>query len=167
MKKLFFLLLVVIIFSVISSDQKITGKFEVTLGIWLNNEPIDDHTTTGRVVDIYNAGMTISQFIPVYSDDTDFGELKICDSDFDIACIGITFEAGSDGVGCAIVTSGLLRDDSWSWTPGKTIWVSDSGTLTETKETITDNFVIYIGEAVTATCIDIRLCPVTVKIATL
>lgn len=68
-------------------------------------------------------------------------------------CIGLALKAASSGTH-KIGLQGLYRDDAATWTvggPDGTIWLSTTGTLTQTQPGDTDDVVQALGYAVTPT----------------
>lgn len=85
---------------------------------------------TGR-----NAGETIAQWEMVYLNST--GEWMKADADASQdagKAWGIAAEAGTSGNPMDVIISGIIRNDTWTWTgSGKDLFVSDvAGALTET-----------------------------------
>ena len=77
------------------------------------------------------------------------------DADSDAAagmpCSALALAAGT-GAGKPILLLGLIRDDSWSWTPGGMVYISGTaGALTQTIPAGVGKFVQIVGIAKTAT----------------
>jgi len=110
----------------------------------------------------------IDEFLPLYIDSS--GYYALCDSDFDHAC---QLLSDVNGVGKAKRSNAILPNTQvtygkWNWTVGGTyggaIWVSSSGALTQTKESTTGNYIIYVGFAMSADTIWFLPSPVTVEV---
>lgn len=69
--------------------------------------------------------------------------------------IGIAMETKTSGNAMNVALPGsVVRNDSWAWTPGATLYMSETaGTITATQPTTTDAAIRTIGFALTATAI--------------
>jgi hypothetical protein len=130
-------------------------------GLILDGTPDADHSATGAQTDTFNAGETIAAGEVVYMH-TD-GEWHLADASVTATAekdIAIALEAGTDGNPLQVALSGaFVRDDSWSWTAGDTLYLSlTAGDLSATvTATATDEVSRVIGYAYTSTVI--RLAP--------
>lgn len=82
------------------------------------------------------AGLPISALRPVYLDN---GQWKIAHALVYAeaeACSGIAMTAASAGATLSVITAGDMEDASWSWTPGQRIYLSDTGSLTQSPGSI-------------------------------
>lgn len=115
--------------------------------------PTTDHTSVGPNTSVFNAGTTITvmQLLYLASD----GEWAIADADAVSTAGGllsIALASGTDGNALSVALPGsFVRDDTWNWTPGATLYVSTTaGDITATAPSATDDVVREIGHAVTA-----------------
>lgn len=60
--------------------------------------------------------------------------------------IGITTSAISAGGSGQVQMSGIMNEPSWSWTPGKVIWVTNNGVLSQVPPP-TGKWILQIGVA--------------------
>ena len=68
-------------------------------------------------------------------------------------CIALALEEGTGYR--KVLWNGIIRKDSWSWTPGDIIYVSTvDGALTNTKPTISGSWVQVIGVAIATNVIN-------------
>lgn len=74
-------------------------------------------------------------------------------------CIGICVVAADEAAAPTIMSRGLITNSSWAFTIGAQIFVSATGTLTETCPSTADFWTQAIGVAVSATCVRIELGP--------
>ncbi len=78
------------------------------------------------------------------------------------ACIGVSTGAASSGAAVTIITSGIISEPSWSWTPGGDVFLGDTpGQLTQAYSA-SRAFSQVVGKAIDATTlwVDLRT-PVT------
>ncbi|MBW2044786.1 MAG: hypothetical protein JRI96_07845 [Deltaproteobacteria bacterium] len=96
-------------------------------------------------------GETISAYEVVYLDSSASGKAKLAQADGSREPpFGIAIDPGVlDDANKRVQVSGFIENDSWSWTPGAKIWLSDStpGAMTETKP----SRAVAIGIALSAT----------------
>lgn len=135
------------------TDPIIAGGTVTEASLRYDSEPTVDHTATGPQMRMKNAGATITIMNLVYLDIAD-GEWHDTDADAEATSagmLGISLEAGSDGNPMLVALKGsVVRDDSWSWTPGQTLYISEtSGEITDTPPSDTDDVVRVIGYALT------------------
>jgi len=72
---------------------------------------------------------------------------------FRIPCIVLALEEGTGYK--KVLWNGIIRKDSWSWTPGDIIYVSTvDGALTNTKPTVSGSWVQVVGIAITSNSIN-------------
>lgn len=100
-----------------------------------------DHTYEGLVI----SGITNSESFGLAVCMSSNNTVTTADKDIDTVAIGIS-------VGTNLVLySGTVRDDSWDWTAGDSIFVGDSGALTDdTSSYTTNDMVQVIGVALNA-----------------
>lgn len=115
--------------------------------------PDADHTSTGFIHSNLSAGEALSAFEAVYLDGnsrwkkTDASATGTAEKLIGIATVSA---AASAAVSVALPNS-YIRDDTWAWTPGAAIVLSETaGDLTETAPTATDSVVRVVGYAVNA-----------------
>jgi len=107
-----------------------------------------DHTTTGMTAQML-AGGAISAFDLVCIHTTTQEVVEADASAYATArVIGIAPAAISDTATGTILLHGFIRDDSWGWTTGATLYLSETaGALTETAPTTDGAFVQAVGIA--------------------
>jgi hypothetical protein len=107
-----------------------------------------DHTTTGLTAEML-AGGAISAFDVVCIHTT---TQEVVEADASALAttrvIGIAPAAISDTATGTILLHGFIRDDSWNWTTGATLYLSETaGAMTETAPTTSGAFVKVVGIA--------------------
>ena len=112
--------------------------------------PGTDHYATGLKANML-AGAAIAQFelVYVHSD----GDLQLADASATgtMPAIGIATAAISDTATGEILLRGFVRDDTWNWTPGGRLYVSEtSGAVTQTAPSDDGDFIQVVGIALTA-----------------
>jgi hypothetical protein len=119
----------------------------------LDATPDTDHTANGPKTATLNAGATVTVMDLCYlaSD----GEWALTDADAAATAGGmlaISLESKTDGQAMSVALPGaFVRDDTWAWTPGATLYVSTTpGAITATQPSGTDDVVRVVGFAVTA-----------------
>lgn len=124
------------------------------LPILFDATPNADHTATGLQTSTLAAGATIAIGECVYLGSG--GKWLKADNDATATTdklLAIALEAKNDTEAMRVALPGtFVRDDSWNWTVGAAIYLSDTaGALTETKPTkATDRVVRVVGYAVSA-----------------
>lgn len=124
------------------------------LPILFDATPNADHTATGTQTSTLAAGATIAIGECVYLGSG--GKWLKADNDATATTdklLAIALEAKGDTEAMKVALPGtFVRDDSWNWTVGAAIYLSDTaGALTETKPTkATDRVVRVVGYAVSA-----------------
>jgi hypothetical protein len=142
-------------FATTSAGATVTGNLSISEGGAVNiSTPLlatTDHTATGLSAQML-AGGTIAAFETVCIH-TVTGEVVITDaSAFATArCIGIAPAAISDTATGEILLQGYIRDDTWNWTVGGTMYLSETaGDMTQTAPSTDGAFVQVLGIALTA-----------------
>lgn len=115
--------------------------------------PATDETAEGFQLGSFNAGATIAKFECVYMGAsskwllTDASATATADK-----ALAIALEAGTDTNPLDVALPGtLVRDDTWTWTPGGAIYLSETaGALTQTAPTTADSVVRVVGYAYSA-----------------
>ena len=120
-------------------------------------EPASDHTADGPTMSLLNAGESITIMNLVYLSTSD-GEWHNTDADAEstsAGMLGIALGTGTDGNALTVALKGaVVRDDSWNWTPGQTLYVdTTAGAITSTAPSATDDVVRVVGYALTDDCI--------------
>jgi hypothetical protein len=131
-----------------------TTKLDVTGAVssTFTGEPAADHTADGPKMSLLNAGESIAVMNLVYLSTSD-GEWHNTDADAEsttAGMLGIALGTGTDGNPLTVALKGsVVRDDSWSWTVGQTLYAStDAGGITDTAPSGSDDVVRIIGYAV-------------------
>ena len=118
--------------------------------IILDAEPGTDHYATGIIASM-QAGEAISAFELVYIHSD--GDLMKADASATgtMPAIGIATAAISDTAYGNILLRGFVRDDTWNWTPGGRLYVSETaGAITQTAPSDDGDFIQVVGIALTA-----------------
>lgn len=125
--------------------------------------PATDHTANGRTISAFNLGATIAIMDLVYLGSSSKWLLTDADaaSTSGGVLIGICLDGGVDTDTTTVVLDGLVRDDTWAWTPGAPLYIDTvtPGQLTATKPSGTDDVVRVVGFAVTADVIWLNPSP--------
>jgi hypothetical protein len=148
----------------LADDKTITLADEGQL-IFGDTAPSTDHTATGVVVSIAS-GESVTAFNAVYirSD----GEVGPADADAatSMPAIGVALESKSDGQATKILISGVLRDDTYNFTPGADLFVgTTAGEITATAPSGSGDTVQKIGVALTADSIYVNFNTTEVLLA--
>ncbi len=119
----------------------------------LNGIPNVDHSSDGPKTKTFNAGATVTAMQLLYLA-TD-GEWAVADASATSTSGGqlsIGLEAGTDGNALEVALSGsFVRDDSWNWGIGETIYASETAGEVTTTTPVTSGAVVRpIGHSVTA-----------------
>ena len=127
--------------------------------------PASDHTATGVVISIAS-GESVAAFNSVYirSD----GEVGPADADAasTMPAIGVALEAKGDGEATKILIAGVLRDDSYNFTPGADLFIGTTeGQITATSPSGSGDTVQKIGVALTADSIYVNFNTTEVLLA--
>ena len=133
--------------------------------IFGDTAPSTDHTATGVVVSIAS-GESVTAFNAVYirSD----GEVGPADADAatSMPAIGVALESKSDGQATKILISGVLRDDTYNFTPGADLFIgTTAGEITATAPSGSGDTVQKIGVALTADSIYVNFNTTEVLLA--
>ena len=120
----------------------------------LDPSPDSDHTGSGETI-TGTAGETLAAGELVYLKSD--GKFWKADADAESTTkgvLGVIMEALiADGTG-SILINGFVRDDTWSWTVGSTLYVSTTGgDFTETAPSGSSDCVRIAGQAYSATVI--------------
>jgi len=110
-----------------------------------------DDTYSGMAITGLTAGATIAQWEAVYVGGSSTYLLADANGSGTFPAIGLAVAAYSSTNAAIVVTSGTVRNDAWSWTPGGIIYLSTTaGGLTQTAPSTTGDKVQVIGRALTA-----------------
>ena len=107
-----------------------------------------DHTTTGITAEML-AGAAIAAF-NVVCIHTTTQEVIVADASAyaTARAIGIAPAAISDTATGTVLLQGFIRDDTWNWTTGATLYLSETaGAMTETAPTTSGAFDVVVGVA--------------------
>jgi hypothetical protein len=89
------------------------------------------------------------------------GKLALCRADTagtGNAAVGITLEAGSANDSITYIMSGIVQDTGWTWNPGLPIYVSPTGTLTQTPPAAANSaYSQKVGTALTSVAVQVRI----------
>jgi len=121
------------------------GDIQLPGSIQYTNALSTDHTASGDIFAIGTVSGTPGFGTPVYISASDTIALADADSATTMPAIGVYISNNQ------VLYSGVIRDDSWTWTVGGKIYVSQSGTLTQTAPSASGTQVQIVGIAITAT----------------
>jgi len=130
---------------------QLTLDDETSVDIMGDADGMDDAEYNGIVVSGLDAGEAIGQWDVVFiEDDTDpIWEADATAASTEYPAFGIAVAAASDTNPVIILTQGIVRLDSWDWTPGAPIYLGEAdGTLTATAPSTENDCVQIIGWAV-------------------
>jgi hypothetical protein len=118
-----------------------------------NSSSLDSNSTfTGNTLTGLNAGATISQFNAVYLGGSSTWLAADADGTNTYPARGLSIAAYVDTNAATVLVRGVVRNDSWTWTPGGTIYISTTaGALTQTAPSASGSKVQQVGFALTAT----------------
>lgn len=124
--------------------------------------PASDHTANGVTMSAFNLGATVALMELVYLGSS--SKWLLADADAvgtsGTVLLGICLDGGDDTDTTTVVTFGLVRDDTWNWTPGDELYVSTTaGGITATAPSGSGDVVRVIGHAVTADVIFLNPSP--------
>ena len=125
-----------------------------------------DHTTTGMTAQML-AGGAIGAFDLVCIHTTT-QEIVVADASAYATArvIGIAPVAISDTATGTVLLHGFIRDDTWNWTTGATLYLSETaGDLTATAPTTSGAFVVAIGVALEPDVVYINPSPAVIEVA--
>jgi len=104
-----------------------------------------------------SSGSTISQWAAVYIKSDGSIDLADANGSGTYPSWGLAAASISNGSTGTIITMGNVRNDSWSFTPGATVWLSTTaGSLTTTQPATTGDKIQAVGKALTATQLLLR-----------
>lgn len=115
--------------------------------------PATDHTANGPTTSAFNLGATVALMETVYLGSG--GKWLLTDASAAATAsgmLGICLDGGVDTDTTTVALAGsFVRDDTWAWTVGAPIYLSETaGALTETQPTTTDAVIRVVGFAVSA-----------------
>ena len=148
----------------LADDKTITLADEGQL-IFGDTAPSTDHTATGVVVSIAS-GESVTAFNAVYIRSDGAVGPADADSADSMPAIGVALESKSDGQATKILISGVLRDDTYNFTPGADLFVgTTAGEITATAPSGSGDTVQKIGVALTADSIYVNFNTTEVLLA--
>jgi hypothetical protein len=121
-----------------------------------------DETYSGIPFDGIDAGETVTAWQLVYYDTT-ATEWLLADANAagEWPAWGITLESGADGDEVMILSRGVVRYDTWNWTPGDKIYLSETaGGLTATAPSDDGDGIQPLGIAITADIVFFDIDPI-------
>lgn len=121
------------------------GDIQIPGSILYTNALSTDHTASGNIIAFGTVSGTPGWGTPVYISASDTIALADADSATTMPAIGVYISNSQ------VLLSGVIRDDSWTWTVGGKIYVSQTGTLTQTAPSTSGTQVQIVGVAITAT----------------
>ena len=125
--------------------------------------PSVDHTANGRTISAFNLGATVTIMDLVYLGSS--SKWLLTDADAAATAggvlIGICLDGGVDTDTTTVAMDGLVRDDTWNWTPGAPLYIDTAtpGALTATQPSGADDVIRIVGFAVTADVIWLNPSP--------
>jgi len=144
------------------STPQLGGYLEVlNYGITYDTTPDADHNASGVKLLFSNGSGSTVNFGDVCYVASD-GDMEFADASASATMPGLymamaTITAGSSGLW---LSTGIVRDDTWDWTPGGLIYVSTAGTtgntLTQTAPNGAGDQIQIVGIATSADRIDFR-----------
>jgi hypothetical protein len=130
--------------------------------------PASDGGFSGDVESV-TAGETVALRDVLYQKSAD-SEWYLADADAlaTMPVMRMAVGAGTDGNPVNTIVRGVVRYDTWTWTPGQPIYVSTTGTtgntLTQTAPSGESDVIQIVGYALSATVMYFDPCPITVEI---
>ena len=120
-------------------------------GVSSDLTPSGDHEANGFKITV-TAGETLTQFDCVYIDSTDGKAYKAnADSTEKHPTIAMATAAISADTSGEFLIYGVVRDDSWSWTPGAALYLSETdGLMTETAPSGVGDLIQSVACAISA-----------------
>ncbi len=125
--------------------------------------PTVDHTANGITISAFNLGATIALMDLVYLGSS--SKWLLTDADAAATAggvlLGICLDGGVDTDTTTVCLQGLVRDDTWNWTPGAVLYVDTTtpGQIIATQPSGTDDVIRVVGFAVTADVIYFNASP--------
>ena len=115
--------------------------------------PGADHTATGPKTNALNAGGTITIMdLVILNSSSQWVQTDANAAATYAGMLAISLESKTTGQAMSVALPGsFVRDDTWAWTPGAVLYLSETaGQITSTQPTTTDAAIRVIGFAVTA-----------------
>ena len=123
------------------------GGVVMQLSVALDNETAHGVTSEGTVTPATTFGQAL------LIDATGAYVLTDADAIATMPCRALAIDTGS-GAAKSLLKQGFIRNDAWSWTPGKSLYVSaTAGALTQTVPSVTGHYAQAVGYAETATIV--------------
>jgi len=140
---------------VLGSDGSGNWAMVTKYSTYVNAALSSDHTTSGELITLTaTSNSAIGDIVYIAST----GKASLCDASVIATCpyaFAICADASisADAAGNWL-TRGVVRDDTWNWTPGGIIYATITGTtgntLSQTAPTATNEVVLVVGIALTA-----------------
>ncbi len=129
-----------------SAERTLTAKkYELNGGLGTNN------TYEGMTIAGKNAGATIAQWDLVRLNSSSNWVLADANVAGSFPAHGMAVAAYSNGNAAIVLVKGVVRNDSWNWTAGGTLYLSTTaGGLTQTQPSATDDCIQVVGFALDA-----------------
>jgi hypothetical protein len=119
-----------------------------------------EYSASELIINI-NGGETIAQWELVRYSVSDL-EWMLADAVDEAPAWGIAVAATSDGASASIMSKGMVRYDTWNWTPNAVLYLSETpGGLTETAPSTATYTVQPVGRAITADIVYFNFNPIT------
>jgi hypothetical protein len=133
------------------SGGTISGSFTNTSSQNVNQIPVTNQTIIGPSFSAISAGETVTIMDLVYLSSD--GTWRLTDADGDstsTGLLGVSLESKTAGQLMTVATKGAyIRNDSWNWGAGKTLYVSDTpATFTITQPSGTNDVIRVAGFAI-------------------
>lgn len=88
------------------------------------------------------------------------GKTVLADADAPVLAVGVAVTAGVVGSRHAVALAGVVRNAAWTWTPGSTMYLSDTaGGWTDTPPATAADKIQPVGIAISATEIAFNVTP--------
>ena len=114
-------------------------------GIAIDPTLTANQTYEGTILELTVSGLTFGQCVYVSGNNT--GALADADAVGTMPSIGVFVATNK------VLTHGIVRYDSWTWTAGQRVYVGTDGNLTSTAPSGTGDYVQIMGVAVNATAV--------------
>ena len=132
------------------------GVFSAYSQINIATLPTTDHSCIGPTITALNAGGSITVLnLVILNSSSQWVQTDANTAATYAGLLGIAMESKTSGQAMKVaLPMTVIKDSSWAWTPGKTLYMSETAAgITDTPPTTTNSATIIIGYAVTATVI--------------
>lgn len=135
--------------------------FKVSLNNTSDDSDIEspDDIYRNAVTGTLPVGYSAAKYDIVYPES---GVLQLCRATLSDAvnkCVGVTLSASGSSGDVEYIMSGIIQDTSFTWEPGKPIYVGKNGRMTQTPPSDAGVFVQKIGIALTRVIVQINIEP--------